>query len=527
MPNPLLLHNLLDEPLLGIEHLHGRRENVTLPGLLARLSHGASISLTAVQAHQQHPVHAFLVQLAALALVRADATDIVHDEAAWHRLLLGAAKEDGAGPEAFTLVVGDLAKPAFLQPPVPEGNLDELKSLHTRPSSELDVLITSKNHDIKIDRVDQPTVEHWIFSLLTLQTTQGFLGAGNYGIARMNGGFSSRPCVTFAADHSSASRFLRDVRALLSARAKLETRFEGKGHLGLVWCAPWSGTTSLAMGDLDPFFIEVCRRIRLTITNDNTIVAYRGTSKAARIDAKDLTGNTGDAWTPVARKDGKALTMPETGFAYDRVQDLLWGEWEPGAAGKPDTKGGDRFWVGQVLVRGQGKTGGYHERWVPVPGKVRLSLGQADARNQLGQRSKAWVALAADARLKILKPALLTLLQGAPDKLKFDDNRANAHLDRFEAAVDEVFFTQLFAHAGDAPDIADAAFQKTLFELARAELKTATESLPVPSARRWRAEAKANSVFHGSARNHFKLAFPPAASAQTETETASAPGDSP
>lgn len=522
---PLLLHNLLDELLLGVEDDQGHRKKVTLPGLLARLSQGLPTALTAVQAHQQHPVHAFLVQLAALSLARADEAEIAHDEAAWRALLLGAAKKDGAGAEAFTLIVGDLSKPALFQPPVPERTLGALKSEHTRPSSELDVLITSKNHDVKIDRIDHPSVEHWIFSLLTLQTTQGFLGAGNYGIARMNGGFSSRPCVAFAADQNAETRFLRDVRALLGAREKLEERFEGKGHLGLVWCAPWNGATSLGLGDLDPFFIEICRRIRLDVATDGTIVAHRGSSKAARIDAKASSGDTGDAWTPVARKDGKALTMPETGFHYERVQDLLFGDWKHGAAGTPDSNGGDRLWVGQVLVRGQGKTGGYQERWVPVPGKVRRLFAEPDAREKLGKRSQEWVRFAADARLKILKPALLTLLQGAPDKLKFDDDRANAYLRRLDAAIDEVFFKLLFDHAASEPNVADAVFQNVLIALAETELKGAVESLPVPSARRWRAEAKAFRVFHGAARNQFKLAFPPAIAASADT--ASAKGVSP
>jgi len=517
--SPLLLHNLLDEPLLGVEDQNGQRERVTLPGLLARLSRDVSTALTAVQAHQQHPVHAFLVQLAALALVRADETQIAHGEAAWRALLLGAARKDGAGVEAFTLVVGDLSKPAFLQPPVPEGTLEGLKSEHTRPSAELDVLITSKNHDVKMNRLERPSVEHWIFALLTLQTTQGFLGAGNYGIARMNGGFASRPCVALAPAEGAAPRFLHDVRALIEARAKLAETFGAKRQIGLVWCAPWDGATSLGFSDLDPFFVEICRRVRLRIASDGTIVAHRGSSKAARIDAKESSGNTGDAWTPVARKDGKALTMPEAGFSYDRVQDLFFGDWELGAAAKADPKGGDRLWLGQVLVRGQGKTGGYHERWVPVPSKVRLSFKRQGAHERLGQRARAWVQLAADARLKVLKPALLTLLQGAPEKLKFDDDRANAYLRRLDGAIDDEFFSLLFEHADDAPEDADAAFQKKLVVLAEAELQRATESLPVPSARRWRAEAKANRVFHGAARRLFTLAFPAPPAVPTQGES--------
>ena len=502
-------YDLLREPLLGVEDHEGRRTKVTLPGLLERLSQGIPTSLTAVQAYQQHPVHAFLVQLAALCLSRAEETEIARDEASWRALLLAAAKEDGAGEEAFTLVVGDLAKPAFLQSPVPEGTLDVLKSEHRRPSSELDVLITSKNHDVKIDRIEQPSIEHWIFALLTVQTMQGFLGAGNYGIARMNGGFSSRPCVAYAVDQGATSRFKRDVRALLQARPKLLKRgFGERGHLGLVWCAPWNGATSLGLTDLDPFFIEICRRVRLGLGEDGRIVAYRGSSKAARIDAKDSNGNTGDPWTPVA-EDGKALTMPESGFHYERVHGLLFGDWEHGAAGKADPQGQDRLWVGQVLVRGQGKTGGYHERWLPVPQKARLLLAEPDGRQRLGERSLEWVRLADEARRSILKPALLTLLQGAPDNLKFDDNRVKPFLARFDAAIDDVFFPLLFQHVDSDPKLADTAFQRALFEMAEAELKNAEKSLPVPTSRRWRAEAHAQRVFHGAARNHFKLAFPP------------------
>jgi CRISPR system Cascade subunit CasA len=519
-PAPLLLHSLLDEPVLGVEDDHGVRETVTLAGLLARLSNGAPTALTAVQAHQQHAVHAFLVQLAAIALERGGISDLAHDEPEWRKLLLGAAKEDGAGAEAFTLVVGDLAKPAFLQPPVPEGTLDALKNVHTRLGAELDVLITSKNHDVKMDRVDRPSVEQWVLALLTLQTMQGFLGAGNYGIARMNGGFASRPCVAFAPDQAAAPRFLRDVRALRDGRDSLPCQ----GRLAFVWCAPWKGDTSLALSKLDPFFIEICRRIRLSAAPDGTIVAHRGSSKVARIDAKDASGNTGDAWTPVAR-DGKALTMSERGFNYARVRDLMFpeGEWRAGPAGGFHGEHGDRFWVGQVLVRGQGKTGGYHERWIPFPAKARAIFAKADARSRLAARSKTWVERVSVARLKILKPALLTLLQGAPEKLKFDDDRADVFLDRLDGTVDDEFFPMLFAHADEPDEVALAAFENRLVELGREQLQSALRSLPVPCARRWRADAHARAVFEGSARHNFHAAFPSA----NPAEVASTRGDSP
>lgn len=520
------LHDLLDDPILGIEDDVGSRKRVTLPGLLARLSQDVPTTLTALQAHQQHAVHAFFVQLAAIALSRAGERGIEHDEATWKRLLLKAAEHDGAGPEAFTLIVGDLSKPAFLQPPVPEGKLSALKNEHERPSGDLDVLITAKNHDVKIDRVDKPTVEHWIFALLTLQTMQGFLGAGNYGIARMNGGFSSRPCVAFAPSLSEADRFRRDLRLLLEKRDALIENFGfgQRGSLGLVWCKPWDGKSSLGFDELDPFFIEICRRIRLTVAKDGTIVAYRGTSKTARIDAKDANGNTGDPWNLVSRKDGKALTMPEAGFTYDRVQDFFFGDWQPGVAGEMQAKA-DSIWLGQVLVRGQGKTGGYHERLVPVPRKVRGRFANPIERAKLGERSKQWIGFASTARLRILKPALLTLLQGAPEQLKFDDNRVDYHLQRLDQAIDDEFFQLLFEHADKEAEEADIVFQKRLVDLARAQLEEASQSLPVPNARRWRARAHAQRVFDGARRNQFRLAFPPQSA--TSDEEAPTLGDSP
>lgn len=509
---PTVLHDFLTEGLLSVEGDTGARTRVTLPGLLARLSQGIATELCALQAHQQHPLHAFLVQLAAIALERGGEAALAHDEARWRALLIAAAAADGGGPEAFALVVGDLAKPAFLQPPVPEGTLAVLKAEHALPSEDLDVQITAKNHDVKVHPIVRPTPEHWLFALMTLQTTQGFLGRGNYGIARMNGGFSSRPCVAFAGDMSAAARFVRDVELLRAARPGLLSRYKENGK-ALLWCVRWDGATSLPLHSLDPYFIEVCRRVRLRVdpTAVGGLVAQRGSSDAPRVDVGESAGSTGDAWTPVATKDGKALTLPEAGFTTDRVRTFLFpdGAWAHGAAGAVRPDGADRYFVGQVLVRGQGKTGGYHERWVPVPAKARRLFARPETRATLGKRAADWIALAGTVRLKVLKPALLTLLQGGPEKLKFDDDRADAFLARFERNLDREFFPLLFEHAATAPEAADTAFEETLFELAKGEFERAVGGVPLPAARRPRAIAYAERAFHGAARNQLKRAFPP------------------
>ena len=60
---------------------------------------------------------------------------------------------------------------------------------------------------------------------------------------------------------------------------------------------------------LDPFYVEVCRRVRMRTDTNGDLHAVRATSKAARIESKALKGVTGDPWTPVNTKEGKSLTL--------------------------------------------------------------------------------------------------------------------------------------------------------------------------------------------------------------------------
>ncbi|MCG8555122.1 MAG: type I-E CRISPR-associated protein Cse1/CasA [Proteobacteria bacterium] len=477
-------HSLLDDTLFGVE-ADERERRLTLPGVLAALCRGEAFEFSTLQAHQQHAWHAFLVQLACLSLVRSGCPNPPDDETRWRQLLVRCAEQDGSGTEAFALVVPDLSEAAFMQPPVPEGTLSVLKAVHWSPSAELDVLVTSKNHDAKVRRLASPAPDHWAYGLVTLQTMQGFLGAGNYGIARMNGGFASRPCVAYAPSLVPAVRFGRDLTAMLDARESSVGRgFAKKGGVGLVWCASWDGNASLELASLDPYFIEICRRVRLSGCEDG-LRAHRGSSKRPRIDAKALTGNTGDAWTPVDR-NGKALTVPDAGFGYERVQDLMFGDWAHGVCGDRVLEE-DRYWLGQVLVRGQGKTGGYHERWIPVPGRVRLLMANSSERQRLGSTAREWVRIADVARDRILRPALRTLLQGGPEPSNF--------LDHFGAEVDAVFFELLFQHAEDDVESANVAFAERLVGMAREELERATNSVPMSAARRHRAIAFAYRAF--------------------------------
>ena len=82
------------------------------------------------------------------------------------------------------------------------------------------------------------------------------------------------------------------------------------------------GTTALDLRELDPYFVEICRRVRL-LADDGRIVAWTSRSTAPRVAAKDAHGNLGDFWTPVAAKDAKALSLSSMGFRYDRLAKLI------------------------------------------------------------------------------------------------------------------------------------------------------------------------------------------------------------
>ena len=60
----------------------------------------------------------------------------------------------------------------------------------TTPDS-IDMLATAKNHDLKASRVSAAESDAWLFALMTLQTCEGWGGATNYGISRMNSGSGS------------------------------------------------------------------------------------------------------------------------------------------------------------------------------------------------------------------------------------------------------------------------------------------------------------------------------------------------
>ena len=123
----------------------------------------------------------------------------------------------------------------------------------------------------------------------------------------MNGGFGNRPLVGLSPDLSWGEHFRRDVDVLLSERDALSERYTLDGP-ALLWTRPWDGAkdSAIPLDACDPYFLEVCRRIRFQ-DDDGDLVCWRANTKGQRVDAPDsLNGDTGDPWTPIE----KAVARP-------------------------------------------------------------------------------------------------------------------------------------------------------------------------------------------------------------------------
>lgn len=502
MPDPLA--NLLTDPLLQVQLAAGLRL-LSLPGVLAALAQDQVAQFPGLQAHQEHAWHAFLVQVAAMALHRAGEGAPPTEPERWSPLLLALTDHQTS---AWRLTEPDLSQPAFLQPPVPEGSVSAWKNILPTPDA-LDLLVTAKNMDVKGRRVHHPLPEHWVYALVSLQTMEGFSGRGNYGILRMNSGFGNRPFVACSASLRPGRRFLEDLGALLKTRSQLADLglFAPEGGLCFASLRPWDGKTSLRLDELDPYFVEVCRRVRLGATPTG-MQARMAPSECARVRAPELTPGVGDPWTPVRREDGKPLTVSSRGFHYTVVHNLLWtGDYAQPPSLEIDEQR-TRF-LGAALVRGQGKTEGFYERVVPIPPKVaRRIRGPVDARVRVGELSKGQIEDVDKLRSKALRPALRTLLDGGTSRGLRQDSRPDRWMDALDRAVDAEFFHHLWrrveAESEEEREAAELAWLRRIYALGEEQLQDAIQSAPIPLARRYQAITAAERIFHGSIRKQFQ-----------------------
>ncbi|MCO6416033.1 type I-E CRISPR-associated protein Cse1/CasA [Siccirubricoccus sp. KC 17139] len=494
--------NTLIQPCIRVIRPDGRQDLLTLPGVLAACMQDAITGFTALRPHQRHAWHAFLVQLGTLALLRAGLLAPPENEGAWRDLLRGLTPEHA--DDAPWCLLGPSNRPALLQPPIPDG-IGALKNAVSTPDA-LDLLVASKNHDLKRQVMAAAAPDDWLFALVSLQTMEGFLGAGNYGISRMNGGFANRPALCLVPPGGPGAHVRRDIRCLLAlgGRPPLSEGCAEAGGLALLWLEPWDGAASLPRMRLDPLYIEICRRVRL-VEVAGRIAARAGGSKAPRV-APAPGGVTGDPWAPVlTEKDGslKVLTVDARGFGYRRMVELMF---SPSIRHAPlqDPQAEDPaeglVLLARALTRGQGKTEGYHERRVPLTRRVR-ALFASRAADRAAATAQERVALAA-AMANALRFGLLALLENGPEAVDPRDEeakrKAETFLRRFDAGVDRDFFPALWRELEQddraAREAERRAWVRGLLDQARTLLDVADAAAPKSSRLRYRARVRGRAA---------------------------------
>jgi len=523
--------NLLTAPLL--RSLPGGW--VTLPGMLACLARDEVDSFPALRPHQAPSWHMFLVQLAALGLHRAGIDALPTTESEWVKVLRGLTLEF-PGDEPWRLVVEDPSKPAFMQSPIPHEA--EVQEPIATPDA-LDLLTTARNHDLKRGIARIASSDDWIFALVCLQTmAPSGGGQGGYRqIARIKGGWSFRPFAALepldplkpCSYASFGAAFRRNVRVLLSTRESLllsDEIHKKNGGIALLWTCQWEEGSPLQLQELDLWFIEVSRRIRLSFEGGK-IVAAKGTARGPRVAAEQFNGSIGDPWAPVHRTKNEMFSLGSRGFDYKLIVDLFISreDWiVPVLAEHSDIDDENGMFALVLHAFSHDKKGnsrGLRSRVLPIGGRTARVL-------RLGPKRDALHELACEQvrEIETYHEALrhsLALFAGSGDQEKCDKDkrekkkfypRASAAKTSFDRAADEVFFEHLWARfeaQDEGPErlkFEAEQFARVLYQRANVVFEDALPAIPCPSLYRPRAEARARSKFQSIVRFAFPELFP-------------------
>lgn len=520
--------NLLAEPLIRIRDTQGQAASLTLPELFVALTHDTVRDYPALRPHQRHPWHSLLVQLAAMALHQAGESQPWETPADWQRALLALTPDhpDGA---AFCLV-SPHDQPAFLQSPVPGGALDGWKVTPTPDA--LDMLVTSKKHDLKGEVMKKARTDDWLFALCALQTEGTYTKAGPtefyYGSVRMSGLQGSRPHVGIRPNGAPGLRWHRDLLIALDNYSKISDTygFDPSG-LKLTWSVVWSRESkSIPLATLDPLFIEICRLVRLTLdAPSQSLRALRRGSVIQRVAGRNMQGNIGDLWTPIDRKynldSPSAFQIGKRGISYDTAADIVYPQtlarFIPSPAQRLLPSDGDKDLSVLICGIGRGAKGvsaGLRYREVPIPSNA-LRLLRRGQSSLIARISKERVESISSMKQHVLWPALTHLFDTGRHRDQGEKTtesvgeRASSFCSIFERTEDARFFDDLNIEL-DADTEADRHAERLrwligLAERAETVLRSAFAIGPQCGERRYRARSRALSYFHGALRSgkHF------------------------
>ena len=495
MESTALEANLLTDSVFTVS-LGSEETRCALPRLYHLLSQDRVSSFTHLPSHQKHGWHAFLAQLGAVALEdwSSSPTQTPQSPTEWKEALTEGKWTEEVPPSAWRLYSPDLQSPAFMQPPVPGGSLEGFKPIEVH---DQDVPVLTKMIGQKRWHATRP--EHWIYTLVNLQTQSFFYGKGHYPTSRMNGGAAARPFFSLTPSLRLGPWIMSDIEALRRHRSEIESRYGYDSDVTpLIWTLPWDGESSIDLTDLHPLYVDCARRIR----QGTSSWLKKGTS-TSRVTG-DENGKTGDPWAPVDTEDGKVLNPTPQTLEYRQLADILFADrYRLPITFRPEVEG---HVVCRAIAGGQGKRGRQMQRVVPFSTTARKSEVTREARSRVEQAEEGATILS-HALLEMLSPSS-GQVNGSPESLprrsdlpKRHQNGLSEHLQNFHEAIDQRFFDRLYEADEFSGEERSAFWETILVEAARIHFRNGTRLCP--SSDRWKRLARGEHTLEGRLRSSF------------------------
>ncbi len=502
--------NLLTDPLIPVVTALGR-EYRSLPALLAGLGDDSVRRIDGLQRHQEDAFYVFLCYLAGAVLAREGDWNPVRGEDFWRERLRALAGE--AGDDAWRLVVDDLTRPAFMQPPQPSVAQGEAKwSAFIEAADVIDGTELAKNHDVKRSRATHAKPYEWIYALVSGHFNAGYSKGGKSGFyypsikAQKNriGRVYVRPII--ANDIAATWRVI--VSALDRWMAEsADTRLFNVGGIVLTWLQDWE-RKPFNVGEISPFFIETTRMVRLQqLSKDHLVACMRPTKSEPFVAQKQLQGGVPDPFIPVDA-DHKAIAAKAGRWPVEQMYRVVFEKegvtWPLlGCLFDKKTINGEIRISFASMARSKKGTEGYVTSNVIIPSQRARFFFSGSHKEKLAKLGKEALDAANRMQKSVLYPALVKLVESAPSIERNPRDVEKLWINKITRRYDLLWSDLYFRWLMEVSIPLNISSERIkwiviLRDLAEKCLEKAEKELPERSSKRWRARSIARSTFYGS-----------------------------